>query len=191
MPSTEKQKMLAGELYTASDPELQACQAAAQAWQAHYNQSLTLTTAQRLVLLRKLLAEVGDDTVVRSPFHCDYGFNLRLGRGVFINFNCVVLDVTRVEIGDLTQIGPGVQILAADHPRDAAVRAQGLEFGRPVRIGQQVWIGAAALILPGVTIGDGAIIGAGSIVTRDVPAGATVVGQPARGLVRPSGVSST
>src|SRR3546814_1619754 len=101
---------------------------------------------------------------------------------VFLNFNCVILDVCEVTIGDRTQIAPGVQILTADHPRDPAARATGLEFGRPVRIGRNVWIGAGALILPGVTIGDDALVGAGSVVTRDVPAGATVAGNPARVL---------
>jgi len=97
-----------------------------------------------------------------------------------VNFNGVILDVVEVVIGDRTQIGPGVQILSADHPRDAATRATGLEFGRPIRIGSNVWIGGGAIILPGVTIGDDALIGAGSVVTRDVPAGVTVVGNPAR-----------
>ena len=97
-----------------------------------------------------------------------------------MNFNCVILDVVEVTIGDKTQIGPGVQILTADHPRDAAKRASGLEFGRPMRIGRNVWIGGGAMILPGVTIGDNAVIGAGSVVTRDVPAGVTAFGNPAR-----------
>jgi maltose O-acetyltransferase len=94
---------------------------------------------------------------------------------VFLNFNCVISDVVEVTIGDLTQIGPGVQILAADHPRDPALRASGLEFGRSI-----VWIGAGAIILPGVSIHDDAVVGAGSLVTRDVPAGATAFGNPAR-----------
>jgi len=127
---------------------------------------------------------VGAVATVRSPFHCDYGYNIRLGAGVFLNCNCVIFDVVPVAIGDGTQIGPGVQILAADHPRDAESRAAGLEFGRPISIGRNVWIGGGALILPGVTIGDDAVIGAGSVVTRDVPAGATAVGNPARVATR-------
>ena len=109
-----------------------------------------------------------------------YGFNISLGAGVFLNFNCVLLDVVEVIIGEKTQIAPGVQILTADHPRDAVNRASGLEFGRPMRIGRNVWIGGGAMILPGVTIGDNAVIGAGSVVTRDVPAGVTAFGNPAR-----------
>ena len=99
---------------------------------------------------------------------------------MFLNFNCVILDVVEVTIADRTQIGPGVQILTADHPRDAATRASGLEFGRPICIGRNVWVGGGAIILPGVTIGDNAVIGAGSVVTRDVPAGVTAFGNPAR-----------
>src|SRR5262249_38045690 len=122
----------------------------------------------------------GDGAVIRPPFHCDYGFNIRVGAGAFLNFNCVILDVVEVMIGDGAQIGPGVQILTADHPRDPALRASGREFGRPVRIGRNVWIGASAIILPGVSIGDDAVVGAGSVVTRDVPDGATAFGNPAR-----------
>src|SRR5207237_10912136 len=108
------------------------------------------------------------------------GYNIRLGDEVFLNFNCVILDVVEVSIGDSSQIGPAVQIYAADHPRDAQTRRSGLEFGRPVRIGSDVWIGGGAIILPGVTIGDGAVIGAGSVVTRNVGEGQMVTGNPAR-----------
>jgi len=184
-PPTEKQKMLAGALYQASDPELRADSEAATRWLARYNDAAAhaaLDAAGRHALLAEGLGALGEGSVVRPPFHCDYGFNLRIGAGVFLNFNCVVLDVVEVTIGDGTQIGPGVQILAADHPRDAAVRATGAEFGRPVRIGRDVWIGAGALLMPGVTVGDGALIGAGSVVTGDVPAGVTVAGNPARAL---------
>jgi maltose O-acetyltransferase len=175
---TEKEKMLAGALYDASAPEIQADMEAAHAWIERYNASLAAD--ERRALLLERFAAVGDGAIIRPPFHCDYGFNISLGAGVFLNFNCVILDVVAVTIGDRTQIGPGVQILAADHPRDPAQRAAGLEFGRPVTIGSNVWIGAGAIILPGVTIGDDALIGAGSVVTRDVPAGATAFGNPAR-----------
>ena len=176
---TEKQKMLAGELYRPDD-ELGAEQAAAKAWMARYNAALALPVAERHALLRERLGHVGRDAVIRPPFFCDYGYNIRLGDGVFLNFNCVILDVVEISIGDRTQIGPAVQIYAADHPRDAETRRAGLEFGRPVRIGSDVWIGGGAIILPGVTIGDGAVIGAGSVVTRDVAPDVTVAGNPAR-----------
>ncbi|TCR61673.1 sugar O-acetyltransferase [Bosea sp. BK604] len=177
---SEKDKMLAGGLYDASDAELQADAAAAAAWMARYNATLAMPAEERHALLAERFAAAGPGCVIRPPFHCDYGFNISLGTGVFLNFNCVILDVVAVTIGDKTQIGPGVQILTADHPRDAAERRSGLEFGRPVTIGRNVWIGGGALILPGVRIGDDAIIGAGSVVTRDVPAGATALGNPAR-----------
>jgi maltose O-acetyltransferase len=177
---SEKAKMLAGELYDAGDLELQAELAATQEWLMRYNAALAASASERRALLLERLAAVGEGAVIRPPFHCDYGFNIRLGAGVFLNFNCLILDVVAVSIGDRTQIGPAVQILTADHPRDAAKRAAGLEFGRPVRVGCNVWIGGGAIILPGVSIGDDALIGAGSIVTRDVPAGAKAFGNPAR-----------
>lgn len=180
MEKTQKQRMLAGELYDAGDSEIQADLAAAREWMVRYNAALGASSQQRRNLLAERLAKVGEGAGIRPPFHCDYGFNISLGVGVFLNFNCVILDVVEVHIGDKTQIGPGVQILTADHPRDAASREAGLEFGRPVRIGRNVWIGGGALILPGVTIGDDAVIGAGSVVTHDVAAGQTVVGNPAR-----------
>jgi len=171
--------MLAGELYR-PDAELGAEQAAAKAWMVRYNDALPLPVSERHALLCERLGHVGKDAVVRPPFFCDYGYNIRLGDGVFLNFNCVILDVVEVSIGERTQVGPAVQIYAADHPRDAATRRTGLEFGRAVRIGSDVWIGGGAIILPGVSIGDGAVIGAGSVVTRDVEAGQTVMGNPAR-----------
>jgi maltose O-acetyltransferase len=176
----EKAKMLAGELYRAGDAELQADQRAAKAWMVRYNASLGLSADERHGLLRERLAAVGTGAVIRPPFHCDYGYNIRLGDDAFLNFNCVILDVVAIAIGAGTQIGPAVQIYAADHPRDPALRRTGLELGRPVTIGRNAWIGGGAIILPGVTIGDDAVIGAGSVVTRDVPAGATALGNPAR-----------
>jgi len=180
MAGSEKAKMLAGALYDPSDAEIQADQAAARTWMVRYNATLGASPAERRGLLRERFAAVGDGAVVRPPFHCDYGFNISLGAHVFLNFNCVILDVVAVTIGARTQIGPGVQILTADHPHEAAAREAGLEFGRPIAIGSDVWIGGGAILLPGVRVGDGAIIGAGSIVTRDVTAGHTVYGNPAR-----------
>jgi len=177
---SERQKMISGQPYNPGDPELQADQIAAKQWMVRYNASLAATPADRRDLLRQRLGEVGEGAVIRPPFHCDYGYNIRLGRNVFLNFNCVILDVCEVEIGDLTQIGPGVQILTADHPRDPGERARGVEFGKPIVIGRNVWIGGGALILPGVTIGEDAVVGAGSVVTRNVAPGATVMGNPAR-----------
>ncbi|MDB5654160.1 MAG: transferase hexapeptide repeat [Tardiphaga sp.] len=182
MTKTEKQKMLAGELYRPGSPELNADEKAAKAWMANYNAVPDRPAAERLVLLQAQFGAVGAGCVVRPPFFCDFGYNIRLGDNVFLNFNCVILDINEVSIGDRTQIGPAVQIYAADHPRDAKSRAEGLEFGRPVKIGADVWIGGGAVIVPGVTIGDGAVVGAGSVVTRDVAPGAIVAGNPARVL---------
>ncbi len=177
---SERQKMISGLPYDPGDPELQADQIAARQWMARYNAAMGASPAERRDLLRQKMGEVGEGAIIRPPFHCDYGYNIRLGRGAFLNFNCIILDVCEVEIGDQTQIGPAVQILTADHPGDPAQRAEGVEFGKPVTIGRNVWIGGGAIILPGVTIGDDAVIGAGSVVTRDVPEGATAVGNPAR-----------
>lgn len=181
--TSEKEKMLAGALYDPADAEIQADQAATEAWLVRFNASSAASRSERRQLLAERFAAVGEGAVIRPPFYCDYGYNISLGAGCFLNFNCVVLDVCEIVIGEKTQIGPAVQLIAADHPREEAMRHTGLEFAKPVRIGRNVWIGAGAIVLPGVTIGDGAIIGAGSIVTRDVPPGATAAGNPAR--VRP------
>ncbi|WP_395697079.1 sugar O-acetyltransferase [Methylocella sp.] len=178
----EMEKMLAGALYRADDAEIAAAHARACAFMARYNGALDATREERAALLRDICGAVGENVVVRPPFHCDYGFNIFLGDGVFLNFNCVILDVCTVRIGALTQIGPGVQILAADHPRDPLQRRALLESGKPVTIGENCWIGAGALILPGVAIADDAIVGAGAVVTRDVAKGATVAGNPARAI---------
>ena len=176
---TEKEKMIAGELYNAQDPVLVSDRLHSAALIHKYNFT-PHRPATHFIQLEELLSSIGPRTVVRPPFYVDYGYNITLGADVFLNFNCVLLDVTPITIGDRTQIGPFTQIYGADHPRDHDTRRGHLEYGRPVHIGSNVWIGGGAIILPGVTIGDDAIIGAGSIVTRDVPAGATVVGNPAR-----------
>lgn len=178
----EKAKMLAGALYTADDPELAEDNRRAMQWLERYNASLVRDAEARHAMLHELFGEAGAGCVVRPPFYCDYGFNIRLGANAFLNFGCIVLDVVAVTIGARTQIGPAVQLLTADHPREAALRRQGLEFGRPIAIGADVWIGGGAIVLPGVIVGDGAIIGAGAVVTRDVAPGDTVAGNPARPL---------
>ncbi len=172
--------MLAGELYRPDDPYIQADHEAARVWLARYNAAFAASDSDRRILLKERLREVGDGATIRSPFFCDYGYNIALGAGVFLNFNCVILDVVEVTIGAGTQIGPAVQIYAADHPRDADLRKAGLEFGRPVTIGANVWIGGGAIILPGISIGDDSIIGAGSVVTHDIPEGVIAAGNPAR-----------
>ena len=130
--------------------------------------------------LRALLGSVGRDVWIEAPCHVAYGINLHLGDGVYLNAGCVVLDTAPVRIGAATLLGPGVHIYCAEHHHDRASRAAGLEIARPVTIGAEAWIGGGAILLPGVRVGDGAIVGAGSVVTRNVAAGATVVGNPAR-----------
>lgn len=177
---SEKAKMLAGELYRSTDPELVADAERAQRLTAQYNVTPSETTEARMTLLRQLCGSVGDGAIIRPIFSCDYGYNIRLGRNAFINFNCVFLDCASIEIGDNLQMGPAVQIYTAAHPLEADVRRSGLEYARPIRIGNDVWIGGGTIILPGVTIGDRSVIGAGSVVVRDVPAAKVVVGNPAR-----------
>lgn len=177
---TEKAKMLAGELYRSIDPELIADTERAQRLVAQYNATSGEATEIRLALLHQLFGSLGDGTVIRPSFACDYGYNIRLGRNAFINFNCVFLDCASIEIGDNLQMGPAVQIYTATHPLEADVRRSGLEYARPVSIGHDVWIGGGAIILPGVTIGDRSVIGAGSVVVHDVPAAKVVAGNPAR-----------
>ncbi|MEM6275975.1 MAG: sugar O-acetyltransferase [Pseudomonadota bacterium] len=179
---TEMEKMIAGELYRPGDPELVAARARAQELMAAYNVTTVAEGAKRAPILDALLGGRGRDCAIRAPFYVDYGTNIFLGDDVFFNYGCTILDICPVRIGDRTQIGPMTQILAADHPRDADSRAAFLELGKPISIGKDVWIGGGALILPGVTIGDDAIIGAGAVVTRDVAAGQTVAGNPARPL---------
>ncbi|MEL7344264.1 MAG: sugar O-acetyltransferase [Pseudomonadota bacterium] len=176
---TEKEKMITGALYKPGDPELVADRKRAQRAMAAYNATI-YGDPNRKRLLQDLVGSLGENTAIRSPFYVDYGYNIHVGPNVFINYGCVILDICPVEIGHKTQIGPMTQIISADHPRDPAIRDEGLENGQPVRIGRNCWIGGNVMILPGVTVGDDATIGAGAIVTRDVPAGATVVGNPAR-----------
>lgn len=179
---TEKYKMIAGELYRPGDAELVADRARAQILMMAYNRTTVADSDPRADILDKLLGSRGPGCAIRTPISVDYGYNIHLGRDVFFNYGCVVLDICPITIGDMTQIGPMVQLLAADHPRDAESRDAGLENGKPVTIGRNVWIGGGAIVLPGVNVGNNAIIGAGAVVTRDVAPGATVAGNPARPL---------
>jgi maltose O-acetyltransferase len=143
------------------------------------NATLETDLPGRRELLGQLFGSGGHDAWIQPPFFCDYGSNIHLGKRVYFNFNCVVLDVCEVRIGEHTLFGPAAQIYTATHPLDAAQRRQA-ELGKPVRIGSDCWIGGAAVILPGVSIGDKTVIGAGSVVTRDIPSGVLAVGNPCR-----------
>lgn len=176
---SERQKMLAGELYDPFDPELVAARQRARSLCAALNASKEPEQDERRRILGELFGSGGDSAWMQPPFYCDYGSNIRLGTRVFFNFNCTVLDVCEVRIGDYTLFGPGVQILTPLHPRDAALRRE-QEYGKPVEIGADVWVGGGALILAGVRIGSRSIIGAGSVVTRDIPGDVLAVGNPCR-----------
>ncbi len=177
--TSEREKMRNGDWYRCLDPELVALHQKARS--ACHQHNITPPGERGRIghQLFELLGETGVDAMIEAPFHCAYGFNIRLGAGVYMNAGCTILDTAPVAIGDKTLFGPGVQIYCADHHRDRAKRSAGLERALPVRIGKEVWIGGSAIILPGVSIGDGAIIGAGSVVTRDVAQGETVAGNPA------------
>jgi maltose O-acetyltransferase len=171
--------MLAGELYDPLDAELVAARERARDLCRALNDTRDSQAAERRRILQELFGAGGDTVWMQPPFHCDYGSNIKLGIRVFFNFNCVVLDVCEVRIGDYTLFGPGAQILTPLHPFDAALRRK-QEFGKPIEIGADVWVGGGALILAGVRIGARAVIGAGSVVTRDVPEGVFAAGNPCR-----------
>jgi maltose O-acetyltransferase len=177
--STEHEKMLAGELYDALDPELVRLRERARDLCQALNATRESEQVLRRQLLVKLFAKGGESVWMQPPFFCDYGSNIELGERVFFNFNCVVLDVCRVKVGDFTLFGPGVQILTPLHPLNAELRRK-QEFGKPISIGSDVWVGGGALILPGVRIGSRAVIGAGSVVTRDIPENVFAAGNPCR-----------
>jgi maltose O-acetyltransferase len=176
---SERQKMLAGEPYDPLDPELVAARARARDLCQALNATTEAQQQERRRLLRELFRAGGDSVWMQPPFYCDYGANIELGERVFFNFNCVVLDVCPVRIGSFTLIGPAVQIYTPMHPLNAALR-RSQEFGKPVEIGADVWVGGGAIILPGVRIGSRAVVGAGSVVTRDIPAGVFAAGNPCR-----------
>jgi maltose O-acetyltransferase len=172
--------MLSGELYDYADPELVGARLRARRLVRALNASSDDDPEERARIVAQLFGRVGVGFAIEPPFRCDYGSNIRIGDRVFINFNCVFLDTAPVEIGDHVQIGPSVQIYTVNHPLDATARRSTVEYGRPVRIGDDVWIGGGAIVLPGVSIGARSVIGAGSVVTRDVPEDALAAGNPCR-----------
>lgn len=177
---SERDRMRAGEWYTCIDDELEALRVVARRAVFEHNHMHPDARGDMAPALRARLGDPGTEARIEAPFHCAYGFNIVLGRETFLNAGCTILDTAPVHIGDGTLLGPSVQIYCAEHHKDAGKRAAGLEIARPVHIGRNAWIGGSAVILGGVSIGDGAIVGAGAVVTRDVAAGATVVGNPAR-----------
>jgi maltose O-acetyltransferase len=177
---TEKEKMLAGELYNSEDPQLKAERLRARELCKRFNDSDPADEDARQDILRKLLGRAGNSISIEPPFRCDYGSNIIMGNDVYLNFNCVILDVSPVTIGDTVLLGPNVQIYTATHPMSAEVRREWLEYSKPITIGSDVWIGGGAIICPGVNIGSGTVIGAGSVVTRDIPDNVFAAGNPCR-----------
>ncbi len=175
---TEREKMLAGELYDPLDTELVAARTRARnlCWELN---AIRADDKERRRILQELFGSGGDTAWVQPPFYCDYGSNIHLGHRVFFNFNCVVLDVAEVRVGDFTLLAPNVQLLTATHPWNAELRRH-KEYAKPITIGSDVWIGGGAIIGPGVTIGDRSVIGAGSVVMRDIPACVLAYGNPCR-----------
>jgi maltose O-acetyltransferase len=181
---TEREKMLAGELYLSGDPELREARLRCRRLLHRLNHMEPGSEAERLRICHELFGSFGEHSWIEPSFRCDYGTNIRFGRTFYANFDCVILDCAEVVIGDDVMFAPGVHIYTATHPLAAAERCSGAELARPVHIGHRAWLGGRVVVLPGVTIGDEAVIGAGSVVARDIPPGVLAVGNPCR-VVRP------
>lgn len=177
---SHKEKMIAGEMYLGNDPELLEDQRIVQALVRDFNKSKPKDASRRWDLLGQIFGKIGQDTVIRPPFHCDYGYNITMGERCYLNFGCVFLDCTNITLGDEVLLGPGVQVYTAAHPIETTPRRQGWEFALPVTIGSGVWIGGGTILCPGVSIGENSVIGAGSVVTKNIPANVVAVGNPCR-----------
>ncbi|OAN10950.1 galactoside O-acetyltransferase [Photobacterium jeanii] len=176
---TEKEKMLAGDIYQAFDEALVAERDKAKGLCFRLNQTCSTAREQRRAIVDELLGYVSD-AWLESPFHCDYGYNIKVGEGFYANHGCTILDGAPVRFGDNCLLAPGVVIATAGHPLDPVTRAAGDEFAKPITVGNDVWFGANVTVCPGVTIGDNVVIGAGSVVTKDLPANTVCVGSPAK-----------
>ena len=172
--------MLRGELFRADDPELVAAHDRAQELLYDYNATRPGEQAEREALLRDLLGSVGAGVVVVPAFRCDYGTNITIGEGTFVNFGCVMLDIAPIALGSTCWLATQVQLLAATHPIDPIARRDAWEYGAPITIADNVWLGGGVIVCPGVSIGEDTVVGAGAVVTRDLPAGVVAYGNPAR-----------
>lgn len=181
---SEKEKMIAGELYDPLDAVLAADRLRTRLLLKGLNEGREDRPEKRTAVLQQLLPNAGKGLWLQPPFYCDYGYNLHTGEKVFFNFNCVVLDVSTVTIGSRTMFGPAVQIYAATHPLNHLERSSGLEYAKPIAIGDDVWIGGGAVICPGITIGHRSVIGAGSVVTKNIPDDVFAGGNPCK-VIRP------
>jgi maltose O-acetyltransferase len=178
LDTTEKLKMLAGENYNPMDPLLLEERLNARRFVRKFNQEEDSNNQREI--LKQLFGKFTETSFIEPDFRCDYGYNISVGEYFFANFGCVMLDICAIKIGDNVMLGPNVQLYTAGHSVDPVERASGVEFGKPITIGDRCWIGGGAIILPGVTIGENTTIGAGSVVTRDIPANVVAVGNPAR-----------
>ena len=176
-----RDRMLRGELYRDGDPENEAEFARVQELLAGFNRSAPAARDERDRLLRQMLRHVGEEVVVRAPFYCEYGA-ISIGDRTFVNFDAVMLDVSAITIGAACQIATRVQLLTATHPVDPEARGAGWEYGEPITLADNVWLGGGVIVCPGVSIGEDTVVGAGAVVTRDVPAGVVAAGVPARVL---------
>jgi maltose O-acetyltransferase len=177
---TNRERMLAGDQYIAVDSDLQREGNRAAVLTAAFNAAAGDDHATRRRILEELLGSIGEDSVIRPPFRCDYGYQTHIGARTFANWGLIALDVGRITIGDDVQIGPNVQMLTATHPVEPEPRRQKWEGSRPITIGNNVWLGGGAIVCPGVTIGDNSVVGAGAVVIRDLPSNVLAVGNPAR-----------
>ena len=177
-PRTNRERMLAGESYNCLDSDLEAERRQVKALLRRFNRSELMQ--ERRSILEQLLGQLGRDSIIEAPFHCTYGCNTYIGDHSYLNYSCIILDNNEVRIGHHVMVGPAVQIYTAAHPIEAAARIQGWEVAKPITVADNVWIGGAAILLPGVCIGRNAVVGAGAVVSRDVPADTVVAGNPAR-----------
>ncbi len=180
MDRTEREKMMAGQLYRASDKELVEMRLAARRLLYVYNNTTPDVPDKRTAILKDLFGKLGDNVEIEPPFHCDYGVNIFAGERLYMNFGCVILDCNTVHIGDRVLFGPYVQLYAASHPTDPAVRKTGLELASPITIEDNVWIGGGAIICGGVCIGESTTIGAGSVVVGNIPSNVVAAGNPCK-----------
>ena len=177
---SQRERMLAGDLYIADDPELAAEARRAADLMHQFNSTNPADSDTLQALLRQLLGAIGEGTFIRPPLYVDYGYQIHIGAGTFINFGAVLLDVGRITIGNDVQIGPNVQLLTPTHPIDAELRRAKYEAAEPITIADNVWLGGGVIVLPGVSIGENTVVGAGAVVTKDLPATVVAVGNPAR-----------
>ena len=178
---TEKEKMAAGLLYDANyDRELMEARTTSKDICHEFNSLYPSEEEKQKGLLKGLLGKTGEEFRVTAPFWCDYGFNIELGENFYVNHSCVILDCAKVTFGDNVFVGPDCGFYTAGHPIDAKQRNQGLEYARPIHVGDNVWIGGGVRVLPGVSIGGGAVIGSGSVVTKDIPPRVIAAGNPCR-----------